>query len=109
EQCLIITALRDELRKLKGKSIVDTTVTTYTIDPEMLKVDVKPIAPMLLNNRTVQSDYLRLTQEQVAILREVVEQRKSQNPLNNSLNHAYLCVPNVINDVNARPKSRAVK
>nr|GEU72677.1 hypothetical protein [Tanacetum cinerariifolium] len=88
EQGLIIATLRDELRKLKGKAIVDNTITTHTIDPEMLKVDVEPIAPRLLNNRTVYSDYLRLTQEQDAILREVVEKRKSQNPLNNSLDHA---------------------
>nr|GFA89978.1 hypothetical protein [Tanacetum cinerariifolium] len=77
EQGLIIAALRDELRKLKEKAIVDTTITTHTIDQEMLKVDVEPIAPRLLNNRTVHSNYLRLTQEQDAILREVVEQRKS--------------------------------
>nr|GEU86822.1 hypothetical protein [Tanacetum cinerariifolium] len=70
EQGLITAALRDELKKLKGKDIVDNVVTTHTIDPEMLKVDVEPIAPRLLNNRTVHSDYLRLTQEQVAILRE---------------------------------------
>nr|GEZ97444.1 hypothetical protein [Tanacetum cinerariifolium] len=88
EQGLIIAALRDKLRKLKGKAIVDNAVTTHTIDPEMLKVDVEPIALRLLNNRTVHSDYLRLTQEQTAILREVVEQGKSQNPLNNSLDHA---------------------
>nr|GEX29603.1 retrovirus-related Pol polyprotein from transposon TNT 1-94 [Tanacetum cinerariifolium] len=74
KQGLIIAALRDELRKLKGKVIVDTTVTTHTIDPEMLKVDVEPIAPRLLNNRTVYSDYLRLTQEQAAIFKEVVVQ-----------------------------------
>nr|GEX49277.1 retrovirus-related Pol polyprotein from transposon TNT 1-94 [Tanacetum cinerariifolium] len=139
EQCLIIAALKDELRKLKRKAIVDNTVTTHTIDPEMLKVDVEPIALRLMNNRTVHSDYLRLTQEQVAILREVVGQGKSQNPLNNSLDHAYLkdlqhsklnansklicvkcngcmlsdnhdlCVPNFINDVNARAKSKSVK
>nr|GEZ23880.1 hypothetical protein [Tanacetum cinerariifolium] len=54
----------------------------------MLKVDVKPIAPRLLNNKTVHSDYLRLTHEQATILREVVEQWKSKNPLNNSLDHA---------------------
>nr|GFC88591.1 hypothetical protein [Tanacetum cinerariifolium] len=54
----------------------------------MLKVNVEPIAPRLLNNRTVHSGYLRLTQEQAAILKEVVEQGKSQNPLNNSLDHA---------------------
>nr|GFB36145.1 hypothetical protein [Tanacetum cinerariifolium] len=39
------------------------------------------------------TDYLRLTQEQAAILREVVEQRKSQNPLNNSLDHALAVIP----------------
>nr|GFB07286.1 hypothetical protein [Tanacetum cinerariifolium] len=77
EQGLIIAALRDKLKKLKGKAIVDTMVSTHTIDLEMLKVDVEPIAPRLLNNRTVHSDCLRLTQEQVAILRKVVEQRKS--------------------------------
>nr|GEY88952.1 hypothetical protein [Tanacetum cinerariifolium] len=77
EQGLIIAALRDELMKLKGKAIVDNTITTYTIDPEMLKVDVEPIVPRLLNNRTVYSDYLRLTQEQAVILRKVVEQWKS--------------------------------
>nr|GEV08102.1 hypothetical protein [Tanacetum cinerariifolium] len=44
---------------------------------KMLKVNVELIAPPLLNNRTVHSDYLRLTQEQAAILKEVVEQGKS--------------------------------
>nr|GEX61413.1 copia protein [Tanacetum cinerariifolium] len=71
EQSLIITALRDELRKLKGKAIVDNTITTHTIDLEMFKFYVKPLAPRLLNNRIVHSDYLRLNQEQAAILREV--------------------------------------
>ncbi|GKB87788.1 integrase, catalytic region, zinc finger, CCHC-type containing protein, partial [Tanacetum coccineum] len=51
----------------------------------MLKIDVEPIAPKLLNNGTAHSYYLKHTQEQVAILREVVEQGKSQNPLNNPL------------------------
>ncbi|GJX20022.1 hypothetical protein Tco_0222699 [Tanacetum coccineum] len=37
------------------------------------------------NNRTAHFDYLRHTQEQAAILRKVVEQGKSQNALNNSL------------------------
>nr|GEY36426.1 hypothetical protein [Tanacetum cinerariifolium] len=88
EQGLIIAALKDELKKLNEKAIVDNIVTTHTIDPEMLKVDVEPIAPRLLNNKTVQSNYLRLTQERAAILKKVVKQEKSQNPLNNSLDHA---------------------
>ncbi|GKE29053.1 hypothetical protein Tco_1444437, partial [Tanacetum coccineum] len=85
---LVITTLKDELRKLKGKDLADNVVTKHTIAPEMLKVDVESIAPKLLNNRTTHSEYLRHTQEQAAILREVVEQGKSHNPLNNSLNFA---------------------
>nr|GEY74183.1 hypothetical protein [Tanacetum cinerariifolium] len=88
EKDLVITALKDELMKLKGKDLADDTITKQTIAPEMLKVDVEPLAPRLLNNRAVHSDYLRLTQEQAAILQEVVEQGKSQNPLNISLDHA---------------------
>nr|GEZ72067.1 integrase, catalytic region, zinc finger, CCHC-type, peptidase aspartic, catalytic [Tanacetum cinerariifolium] len=62
----------------------------HTIVPEILKFDMEPLATGLLNNRTAHSDYLRLTREQDAILKEVVEQGKSQNPLNNSLDPAYL-------------------
>nr|GEX44938.1 hypothetical protein [Tanacetum cinerariifolium] len=79
---------RDELRKLKGKALVNNAVTPHTIASEMLNIDVEPIAPRLLNNRTVHSNYLRLTQGQAAILREVVKQGKSKDPLNNSLDYA---------------------
>nr|GEY36842.1 retrovirus-related Pol polyprotein from transposon TNT 1-94 [Tanacetum cinerariifolium] len=54
----------------------------------LAEIDMEPLAPRLLNNRTAHSDYLRLTQEQAAILGEVVEQGKSQNPLNNFLDSA---------------------
>ncbi|GJV47421.1 hypothetical protein Tco_1437633 [Tanacetum coccineum] len=90
EKGLVITTLKDELRKLKGKDLADNVVTKHTIAPEMLKIDVEPIAPRLLNNRTAHSDYLRHTQELAAILREIVEQEKSQNPLNNSLDSALV-------------------
>ncbi|GKC99426.1 hypothetical protein Tco_1169701, partial [Tanacetum coccineum] len=93
EKGLVITALKDELRKLKGKDLVDNVVTKHTIAPEMLKFDVEPIAPKLLNNRTTRSDYLRHTQEQATILKEVVKQGKSQNPLNNSLDSALAVTP----------------
>nr|GEY29492.1 putative ribonuclease H-like domain-containing protein [Tanacetum cinerariifolium] len=82
----LFRALKNDLRKLKGKALVDDA--SHTIALEMLKVDVEPLAPKLLNNKTSHSDYLRHTQEQAAILKEVVEQGKSQNPLNNSLDNA---------------------
>nr|GEV66425.1 integrase, catalytic region, zinc finger, CCHC-type, peptidase aspartic, catalytic [Tanacetum cinerariifolium] len=89
DKVLVITALKDNLRKLKRKAVVDDAFTSHLIDPEMLKVDVTPLAPKLLNNRKTYSDYVRHTQEQATILREVVEQGKSLNPLNSFLDHAW--------------------
>ncbi|GKE82932.1 hypothetical protein Tco_1552932 [Tanacetum coccineum] len=77
EKDLVITTLKNELRTLKGKDLADKVVTKHPVAPEMLKVDVEPIAPKLLYNRTAHSDYLKHTQEQATILREVVEQGKS--------------------------------
>nr|GEV19730.1 hypothetical protein [Tanacetum cinerariifolium] len=64
-------------KETKGKALVDNAVTTHTITQEMLKIDVEPLAPRLLNNKAAYSDYLRLTQEQAAIFREVVKQGRS--------------------------------
>ncbi|GJV87331.1 hypothetical protein Tco_1531269 [Tanacetum coccineum] len=88
EKVLVITALKDELRKLKGKALADNVVCKHTIDPEMLKIDVEYLNPRLLNNRSAHSNYLKHTQEEAVILREIVEQGKSQNPLNESLDSA---------------------
>nr|GFA68151.1 Gag-Pol polyprotein [Tanacetum cinerariifolium] len=87
EQVLVITDLKDNLRKLKGKAIVDEAVISHPIDPEMLKVDVAPLAPKLQNNRTVHSDYLKHTQEETTTLREIVEHERSLNLLNTSLDY----------------------
>ncbi|GJZ61072.1 hypothetical protein Tco_0617209 [Tanacetum coccineum] len=65
EQAVEQHPTQDELRKLKGKDLADNVVTKHTIALEMLKID-----------------------EQAAILWEIVEQGKSQNPLNNSLDSA---------------------
>nr|GEY46020.1 hypothetical protein [Tanacetum cinerariifolium] len=74
-----------KLSKLKGKLVVTEAVTLHPIDPELLKIDVAPLAPKLRNNRTVHIDYLRHTQEETATLREIVESERLLNPLNTSL------------------------
>nr|GFB05395.1 hypothetical protein [Tanacetum cinerariifolium]GFB44747.1 hypothetical protein [Tanacetum cinerariifolium] len=81
-------ALKDNLGKLKGKAVVDEAVISHPINPEMLKGDVAPLAPKLRNNRAVHSDYIRHTQEETTTLREIVEQGRSLNPLNTSLDYA---------------------
>ncbi|GKE80463.1 hypothetical protein Tco_1550463 [Tanacetum coccineum] len=68
---MVITALKNDLRKLKGKALVENAVTKHTINPNILKINVQPLAPILLNNRTSHSDYLKYTQEQAAILKEI--------------------------------------
>ncbi|GJX71870.1 retrovirus-related pol polyprotein from transposon TNT 1-94 [Tanacetum coccineum] len=88
EKVLIIIAFKNDLRKIKGKAQVDYAVTKHTIDPEMLKIDVEYLNPRLLNNRSAHSDNLKHTQEEAAILKEIVEQGKSQNPLNELLDSA---------------------
>ncbi|GJZ73579.1 retrovirus-related pol polyprotein from transposon TNT 1-94 [Tanacetum coccineum] len=71
QNVLVITSLKDELRTLKGKALVDNAVTKHIIDPEMLKNNVEPITPKLLNNRTAHSVYIKHTQEKAAVLRDL--------------------------------------
>nr|GEY93646.1 hypothetical protein [Tanacetum cinerariifolium] len=73
---------------MKGKAVVDEAVISHPIDPEILKVDVAQLAPKLRNNRTAHSDYLKHTQEETTTLKKIVEQGRSLNPLNTSLDYA---------------------
>nr|GEY20789.1 hypothetical protein [Tanacetum cinerariifolium] len=90
EKVLVITALKETLNKLKGKAVVDEAVTLHPIDPELLKIDVAPLALKLRNNRTAHTDYLRYTQEETATLREIVKSERLLNPLNTSIDYTYL-------------------
>nr|GEX70348.1 retrovirus-related Pol polyprotein from transposon TNT 1-94 [Tanacetum cinerariifolium] len=80
--------LKNTISKLKGKVVVNKAVTLHPIDPELLKIDVAPLAPKLRNNRTAHNDYLKHTQEETATLREIVENERLLNPLNTSLDYA---------------------
>ncbi|GKA56834.1 hypothetical protein Tco_0755906 [Tanacetum coccineum] len=88
EKVLVITALKDEFRKRKGKALVDNVVTKHTIDPEMLKNDVEPITPKLLNNRIAHSPYIKHTWEEATVLRDLVELVKANYPLYQPLESA---------------------
>nr|GEW95447.1 putative ribonuclease H-like domain-containing protein [Tanacetum cinerariifolium] len=88
KKVLVITTLKDNIRKLKGNTVVDDAVTSHLIDLKLLKVDVAQLAPKLRNNRTTHSEYLKHTHEETATLREIVEQGRSLNPINTSLDYA---------------------
>nr|GFB51133.1 hypothetical protein [Tanacetum cinerariifolium] len=85
EKVLVITALKVQLEKLKGKAVLTEAVSLNPIDPELLKVDIAPLVPKLRENRTTHTDYIRHTQEEAATLREIVESERILCPLNTSL------------------------
>ncbi|GKE18865.1 hypothetical protein Tco_1426442 [Tanacetum coccineum] len=87
---MLITALKDDLWKLKGKALVDNVVTKHTIDPETLKIDVEPITPKLLNKKTAHSAYINHTREEATVLRDLVKHVKSKYPLDQSLESACM-------------------
>nr|GEW51279.1 integrase, catalytic region, zinc finger, CCHC-type, peptidase aspartic, catalytic [Tanacetum cinerariifolium] len=104
------------------KALADDAVTSHSIDPKMLNVDVESLNPRLLNNRSTHSDYLKHTQEKAAILKEIVEQGTAyvQHSTHNA-NYELICVKCngcmlfdnhdlcVLNAVTARVKSKSVK
>nr|GEU55609.1 integrase, catalytic region, zinc finger, CCHC-type, peptidase aspartic, catalytic [Tanacetum cinerariifolium] len=94
ERTKSLSALKDTLSKLKGKVVVNEAVTLHPIDPELLRIDVASLASKLRNNRTAHYDYLKHTQEEIATLREIVENERLLNPLNASLD--YVCCQSVL-------------
>nr|GEU30117.1 hypothetical protein [Tanacetum cinerariifolium] len=83
-----ITALKEQLNKLKGKAVLTKAVSLNPIDPKLLKVDVASLVPKLRKNRTAHTDYIKHTQEEAATLREIVESERLLSPLNTSLDYA---------------------
>ncbi|GJT77859.1 hypothetical protein Tco_1044584 [Tanacetum coccineum] len=95
EKVFVITALKNDLRKLKGKEIVDNVAqmtNATTITPGMYKLNPVILAPKVKNNREAHEYYLKHTMEQAAILREVVKQAKSRNPLDSASYSACMYV-----------------
>ncbi|GJV73762.1 hypothetical protein Tco_1493757 [Tanacetum coccineum] len=80
-------------RKLKGKSVIacrESVNKPKVFAPVVHKVDLEPLSPELKNNREAHVDYIRITKENADTLRDIVEQARTSNPLDNAL--AYACM-----------------
>ncbi|GJS86340.1 hypothetical protein Tco_0768976 [Tanacetum coccineum] len=53
-----LAALKNELRKLKGKALDNEDTVTHSVDPKVSKDNMEPITPKLLNKRTAHSSYI---------------------------------------------------
>ncbi|GJU29126.1 hypothetical protein Tco_1172715 [Tanacetum coccineum] len=76
EKVFMTTELQNELRRLKGKNILDnaTTLTNATtIALGMFRLDLEPLSPKLLNNKEAHIHYLKATKEQSDILHGIVK------------------------------------
>ncbi|GJR40886.1 integrase, catalytic region, zinc finger, CCHC-type containing protein [Tanacetum coccineum] len=129
EKDLVITTLKNELRKLKGKDLADNVVCKHTIDLEILKIYAEFISPGLLNNSTQKNKveaYPRTVKSSLKNKNSVVEPKGTANVQHSKLNanskllcvkcngcmlfdNHDLCVLDFINNVNARVKSKSVK
>nr|GEV42675.1 hypothetical protein [Tanacetum cinerariifolium] len=88
DKVFVITSLKNDLCKLKGKAIVDNAAqiaSAITVVLEMFKLDLEPLAPKLMHNKESNIFYLKHTQNQADILRGIVEQAKAKQPLDNKL------------------------
>ncbi|GKB04834.1 hypothetical protein Tco_0833029 [Tanacetum coccineum] len=72
------------IAQLNSKSMENADLKRQIQD----KTDLEPLAPKLLNNREAHINYLKHTQEQVDILRGIVEQAKAKQPLDIALDFA---------------------
>ncbi|GJX03443.1 retrovirus-related pol polyprotein from transposon TNT 1-94 [Tanacetum coccineum] len=91
DKVFVITSLKNNLRKSKGKEIVENVIhipSATTITPGMFKLDLVPLPPRLLQNKEVHINYLRNTQEQANILRGIVKQVKAKQTLDGDLDLA---------------------
>nr|GEX48017.1 hypothetical protein [Tanacetum cinerariifolium] len=88
DKVFVITSLKNDLRKVKRKEIIDIAAQipfAITIVLGMFKLDLDSFAPKLFHNKEAHIDYLEYTQEQADILQGIVKQAKVIHPLDNAL------------------------
>ncbi|GKB03362.1 hypothetical protein Tco_0831451 [Tanacetum coccineum] len=89
EQGLVLAALKNKLRKLKGKALDKEAIETHSVDPKVSKDNMEPITPKLLNKRTAHSSYIKHTQEEALVLRDIVKHVKANYPQDSLLESAF--------------------
>nr|GEW22739.1 retrovirus-related Pol polyprotein from transposon TNT 1-94 [Tanacetum cinerariifolium] len=81
-------ALKNELRKLKGKTVIDTVVSkphATTIAPGMFKLDLEPLALKVLKNKDAHLNYIKNSREHKDTLWEIVKSARALSPLDSNL------------------------
>ncbi|GKA22889.1 retrovirus-related pol polyprotein from transposon TNT 1-94 [Tanacetum coccineum] len=83
--------MKKHIENLKGKSMsncIDPVNNSKVIAPEMFKLNLQPLSYNLKKNRKAHVDYSKITKEHADILREIVDQARALQPLDNALEYA---------------------
>ncbi|GKE49003.1 hypothetical protein Tco_1480261 [Tanacetum coccineum] len=73
------------IEETQRKDLANNEVTHNPSDPE---INTEPITPKLLNKRSVHSAYIKHTQEEAVVLRDLVDHIKANYPLDPTLEYA---------------------
>ncbi|GJW28627.1 hypothetical protein Tco_0045502 [Tanacetum coccineum] len=86
-----IANLRKHIESFKGKSMIEKDATpnkAKVIAPRMFKLNLEPLSSKVLKNRDAHIDYIKHTQENANILRELVKHARALRPLDSDLDSA---------------------
>ncbi|GJW58661.1 retrovirus-related pol polyprotein from transposon TNT 1-94 [Tanacetum coccineum] len=84
EKVFVNATLKNELRKLKGKTVIDTVVSkphATTISLGIFKLDLEPLVPKVLKNKDAHLNYIKHSRENANTLRDIVESAGALSPL----------------------------
>ncbi|GJU83198.1 putative ribonuclease H-like domain-containing protein [Tanacetum coccineum] len=84
--------------QLKVPKNFQQATETHSVDPKVSKDNMEPITPKLLNKRTAHSSYIKHTQEEALVLRDIIEHVKVNYPQDSLLESAFRPSGNTKND-----------
>ncbi|GKB52409.1 hypothetical protein Tco_0903162 [Tanacetum coccineum] len=90
EKVFANASLKNELRKLKGKNVINTAASkpkATTIVPRMFKLNFK------LKNKDAHIDYIKHFREHANTLRKIVENARALSPLDSNLDPSFIVRP----------------
>ncbi|GJT41342.1 retrovirus-related pol polyprotein from transposon TNT 1-94 [Tanacetum coccineum] len=96
EKVFANVALKNKLRKLKGKSVIDNVVSkphATTIAPGLFKLNLEPLASKVLKNKDAHLEYIKHSREHADILREIVKSARALSPLDSNLDSVLAVTP----------------
>ena len=85
------TALKNEVRRLKGKEAVDSAISkpkAVTIAPGMFKIATEPLPAKSFKNKVAHIDYIQHSRLHADVLRAIVEDARALSPLDCNLDSA---------------------